>query len=55
MRIQKYISQCGVCSRREAGRYNKQKSNVSTVAFWYQREPHAPFPSLTESKDLVME
>lgn len=40
---------------REGGRYNKQKSNVSTVAFWYQREPHAPFPSLPESKDLVME
>ncbi len=26
------------------GGYKMQKSNISTVAFWYQREPHSPFP-----------
>ena len=25
-------------------RYYAQKSDISSVVFWYQREPHAPFP-----------
>jgi hypothetical protein len=29
---------------RHAGRYLPQQSDVISVAFWYQREPHAPFP-----------
>lgn len=29
---------------RHAGRYLPQQSDVITVAFWYQREPHAAFP-----------
>ena len=36
------------------GLYNIQKSNISTVAFWYQREPHAPFPSLPKTQDLII-
>ena len=40
---------------RDGGRYNIQKSNISTVAFWYQREPHDPFPALPKAEDLVME
>ena len=27
-------------------RYLQQQSDITTVAFWYQREPHAPFPAL---------
>jgi hypothetical protein len=27
-----------------AVRYLPQQSDVISVAFWYQREPHAPFP-----------
>jgi hypothetical protein len=35
---------------RIGGRYLKQQSDVQTVAFWYQREPHNRFPTLP-SKD----
>ena len=35
--------------------YKMQKSNISTVAFWYQREPHSPFPPLPSAKDLPIE
>jgi hypothetical protein len=31
---------------RHGGRYLPQQSDVITVAFWYQREPHALFPKL---------
>jgi hypothetical protein len=31
---------------RHGGRYLPQQSDVITVAFWYQREPHATFPKL---------
>ncbi|HEX7014459.1 MAG TPA: glycoside hydrolase family 172 protein [Cyclobacteriaceae bacterium] len=34
------------------GGYLAQKSDVITVAFWYQREPHAPFPKLPGRKEL---
>lgn len=34
------------------GGYLPQKSDVITVAFWYQREPHAPFPKLPDWKGL---
>ena len=37
------------------GGYKMQKSNISTVAFWYQREPHSPFPPLPSAKDLPIE
>lgn len=31
---------------RHGGRYLPQKSDISSVAFWYQAEPHAKFPKL---------
>lgn len=37
---------------RHGGRYLPQQSDIISVAYWYQREPHAPFPPLP-SKDLI--
>ncbi|SEN70849.1 Protein of unknown function [bacterium A37T11] len=37
---------------RSEGRYLPQKSDMMSVAFWYQREPHAPFPKLPAKNDL---
>ncbi|GAA4922339.1 glycoside hydrolase family 172 protein [Mucilaginibacter defluvii] len=37
---------------RDGGRYLPQKSDIITVAYWYQREPHGKFPKLPE-KDLL--
>lgn len=37
---------------REGGRYLVQKSDISSVAYWYQREPHAPFPKLPARDEL---
>jgi Protein of unknown function (DUF2961) len=34
------------------GRYLPLSDDISSVAFWYQTEPHAPFPKLPE-KDLL--
>jgi len=37
---------------RSGGRYLPQKSDIASVAFWYQAEPHAPFPTLPLRDDL---
>lgn len=37
---------------RHGGRYLPQQSDIITVAYWYQREPHARFPKLP-SKDIL--
>jgi len=37
---------------RHDGRYYPQKSDISSVVYWYQREPHAPFPTLPSKDDL---
>ena len=37
---------------RSGGRYLPLQDDVSSVAFWYQTEPHAPFPTLP-SKDYL--
>ena len=37
---------------RHDGRYLLQKSNIASVAYWYQQEPHAPFPKLPSKDDL---
>jgi hypothetical protein len=37
---------------RTGGRYLKQRSDIITVAYWYQREPHAPFPSFPGKDEL---
>jgi hypothetical protein len=37
---------------RSEGRYLPQQSDISSVVFWYQAEPHAPFPTLPAKNDL---
>ncbi len=37
---------------RHDGRYLPQQNDIASVVFWYQTEPHAPFPKLPE-KDLL--
>jgi hypothetical protein len=37
---------------RSEGRYLPQKSDISSVVYWYQAEPHAPFPALPAKNDL---
>lgn len=37
---------------RHSGRYLAQQSDISSVVFWYQREPHAPFPVLPPKNEL---
>jgi hypothetical protein len=33
-------------------RYLARQDDIATTAFWYQTEPHAPFPTLPEVNDL---
>jgi len=37
---------------RSGGRYMPLQDDIASVAFWYQKEPHAPFPALP-SKDIL--
>ncbi len=37
---------------RHGGRYLPQKSDISSVSFWYQAEPHAAFPKLPGWQEL---
>lgn len=37
---------------RSDGRYLQQKSDISSVVYWYQTEPHATFPKLPSKNDL---
>jgi len=37
---------------RSGGRYLKQGSDIASVAFWYQTEPHQAFPALPSKDDL---
>jgi len=37
---------------RSGGRYLPQQSDISSVVYWYQAEPHAPFPKLPIKNDL---
>lgn len=37
----------------EHGHANARSDNYSAVAYWYQAEPHAPFPPLPEMSDRV--
>jgi hypothetical protein len=37
---------------RSEGRYLPQQSDISSVVYWYQTEPHAPFPKLPSKNDL---
>jgi len=37
------------------GRYLPLKDDLSSVAYWYQKEPHAPFPKLPDREKLKIE
>lgn len=37
---------------RSGGRYLQQQSDISSVVYWYQAEPHTPFPALPPKNDL---
>jgi hypothetical protein len=37
---------------RHDGRYLPQQSDISSVAFWYQAEPHSPYPKLPSKDEL---
>ncbi len=37
---------------RHDGRYLQQQSDISSVVYWYQAEPHAPFPKLPSKDEL---
>lgn len=37
---------------RHDGRYLQQHSDISSVVYWYQAEPHVPFPKLPSKDDL---
>ncbi len=39
----------------EGGRYLPLQDDIASVAFWYQREPHAKFPALPASQDLTVQ
>jgi hypothetical protein len=37
---------------RSGGRYLPLQDDIASVAFWYQREPHAPFPAFPSKDEL---
>ena len=37
---------------RSEGRFLPLKDDLSSVAYWYQTEPHNPFPTLGSRDDL---
>ncbi|MBC3540954.1 DUF2961 domain-containing protein [Rufibacter sediminis] len=37
---------------RSEHRYLPQQSDISLVVYWYQTEPHAPFPKLPSKNEL---
>ncbi len=37
---------------RSKGRYLPLQDDIASVAFWYQTEPHAPFPLLPDKDAL---
>ena len=36
------------------GRYLPLEDDIASVAFWYQREPHAKFPPMPDSSALAI-
>jgi hypothetical protein len=34
------------------GRFYPRRDDIASTAFWYQAEPHAPFPALPGLDDL---
>ena len=41
--------------KRSGGLYLPLQDDISSVAYWYQTEPHAPFPKLPEKDKLVIQ
>ena len=39
---------------RHGGRYLPQQSDISSVCFWYQSEPHASFPQFPDWQELEL-
>jgi hypothetical protein len=39
---------------REGKTYLPLMDDISSVAYWYQIEPHAPFPKLPEKEQLEL-
>jgi len=39
---------------REGGRYLPLRDDLASVAYWYQTEPHIPFPELPENDKLIL-
>ena len=37
---------------RDNGKYLAQKSDISSVVFWYQADPHKPFPKFLSKEEL---
>jgi hypothetical protein len=37
---------------RSQGRYLVRQDDIASVAYWYQAEPHAPFPQLPNANAL---
>jgi hypothetical protein len=37
---------------RYGGRYFPQTSDISSTVFWYQKEPHASFPTYPSREEL---
>ncbi len=40
---------------RSGGRYLPLQDDISSVAYWYQREPHQPFPKLPSKDELEID
>ena len=37
------------------GKYKKLADDIASVAYWYQAEPHAPFPKLPRLAERLRE
>jgi hypothetical protein len=37
---------------RQGGRYLAQKSDIASVCYWYQTEPHAKYPAMPSWREL---
>jgi hypothetical protein len=40
---------------RSGGRYLPLQDDIASVAYWYQTEPHAPFPALPNRDALEIQ
>lgn len=53
IRFQKRLRVCiQALGWRQGGRYLPLQDDIASTSFWYQREPHAPYPSLPDANAL---